>query len=250
MNSFPIYIASKRRSENCSTFTKLMEEGCENCFLVVEPQDYEAYKAAFPMYVDRIKQLQANDQGITFARNSVLAYARESGHAWFWMMDDDISNMYFVVNKKCIKSPFMTVLWRAEEVITTTPAAIGAMEYQQYAWAAKNEKTHDSYCDVAVLINVEKTKHINYRQNCKEDRDMVLQILSLGMMAVRSTWTAFSAPKNGSNKGGLSEAYAGGLENHWSARMIQLWPGVCRMNIKPDGRPDVKINWKKAKPLG
>lgn len=45
--------------------------------------------------------------------------------------------------------------------------------------------------------------------------------------------------------GGLKEAYdESGRELASSLAMVELWPGVCEYREKPDGRPDVKINWR------
>lgn len=241
-----IFIATKGRPKNCTTMQKLVEENYGSVMLVVEPQDKEQYKESFPD--SHILVLAKNDQGVTYARNFILAQAAEMKLDWFWMMDDDIKSMHLTENGKIVKYPFSQVIKIAEDVITQTPGvALGAMEYGQYAWSAKKNRVFNSYCDVAVLINVEKTRHLLYRENCKEDRDFVLQCLASGFDVVRSSMTSFACPKNGSNKGGLHDAYAKGLENHWSKRMIELWPGVCEMKIKKDGRPDVKINWKKIK---
>lgn len=248
MNKY-IFIATKGRPNNCTTMEKLLEENCSRVVLVVEPQDFDSYEKVFGS--SRLMRLPKDNQGVTFARNFILAKASEMGCDWFWMMDDDIKSMHITENSKIVKKSFLEVIARAESVITETHGvALGAMEYGQYAWSAKKERVFNSYCDVAVLINVEKTRHLLYRDNCKEDRDFVLQCLASGYDVVRSSMTSFSCPKNGSNKGGLHDAYAKGLENHWSKRMIDLWPGICEMKIKKDGRPDVKIHWKKVKLRG
>jgi hypothetical protein len=81
--------------------------------------------------------------------------------------------------------------------------------------------------------------------NLKLDRDFTLQVLSLGYDTLRTFKYAFSCPKNGSNAGGLQGVYqTDGEELRNSQRMCELWGAqVCKLNIKSDGRPDVKINW-------
>lgn len=241
-----IYIATKDRADSCATAIALQKEDIKNFTLVVEPQDKGKYLEIFPDCQYLV--LEKNDMGVTYARNKILDNARERNLDWFWMLDDDIKSLNLTENAKIVKKSFSEVLKRAEKVITETKSvALGAMEYGQYAWAAKKERVFNSYCDVAVLISVKNTMHLNYRENCKEDRDFVLQCLASGFDVVRSSMTSFTCPKNGSNKGGLHDAYAKGLENHWSKRMVDLWPGICELKIKSDGRPDVKIHWKKLK---
>lgn len=234
----PIFVATKGRAAACNTLHLLGD----HVFVVVEPQEEEIYRKAFPRHTFLV--LPENDRGVTYARNFILNHAREY-HDWFWMLDDDIKQAYFVVDKKNVKAPFGEVLRKAEEVLCSIRGlAVGALEYQQYSWSAKRPVAMNSYCDVAVLVNIERTTHLQYRDGCKEDRDFVLQALSTGYKSARSTHTSFAVPKNGSNKGGLHDAYEAGLEKHWSKKMIEMWPGVCVSKIKKDGRPDVKINWK------
>lgn len=240
----PIYIASKGRAKTCSTARMLVDEGTP-FYLVVEPQDAEAYQNEF--HSSTIIVLPENNKGITYARNQILDFAFGGPSHWFWMLDDDIKYFHLVQgDKKTKKCSALMALKTAEKVLCGIEnLAVGALEYQQYAWAAKKEMAMNSYCDVAVLINIEMTSRIHYREDCKEDRDFVLQCLSMGYQSARSTWTAFSVPKNGSNKGGLHDAYKSGLEKHWSSRMVKLWPGICEHITKNDGRPDVKIHWKR-----
>lgn len=239
-----IYVASKGRADKCPTITNLFEARADFT-VVVEPQDVKAYSK---LNVHNTMVLGKNNQGIAYARNSILERARFEKQPWIWMLDDDISQTYLVHNGKNVKTPINIVLKTAQLALCDVEGlAIGALEYGQYSWAAKKPLAMNSYCDVAVLINVRRTAHLSYRDGCKEDRDFVLQCLASGYQSARSTRTSFQVPKNGSNKGGLHDAYASGLENHWSKKMVELWPGVCQLHTKKDGRPDVKVNWKLMK---
>jgi hypothetical protein len=210
--------------------------------LVVEPQEYEEYQAEFPNFPFLI--IPENDKGVTYVRNQILEVARGKELKWIWMMDDDIKSFHLTENSKTIKAGPAQVIFQAEACLKSIPnLAIGAMEYQQYAWAAKKPFVKNSYCDVAAFLNIELTRPLNYRPDCKEDRDFVLQCLALGYNSARSSWTSFSVPKNGSNKGGLQDDYLAGKEMAWSQNMIRLWPGICEMHVKKDGRTDVKIHW-------
>lgn len=241
----PILIASKDRVDNASTIISLLDEGLEP-IVFVEPHEHGEYMKAY--HKAKFVVLQESNKGVSYVRRRIQEHARENRYHWYWMLDDDIKQVYMVEGGKCLKSTWESVLTEAEHLITKqSMVAIGSLEYQQYAWSAKKNHTFNSYCDVAVLVSVENTKQINYRDDCKEDRDFVLQCLSMGYLSMRATHCAFSAPKNGSNKGGLHEAYKGGLEKHWSTRMVQLWPGICEHQVKGDGRPDVKVNWRHFK---
>ena len=239
----PIFIPSKGRAGKAKCIETLLAEENENLVILVEPQDVEAYEAAYPKA--NIEVLPDNDRGIAFVRNHLLQRARTQNIDWFWQLDDDINTMGEVVNGKVVKQNFTYVLERSLALLMKFPTlAIGALEYQQYAWSAKRPYAFNSYCDTCVVVNTKNTARLKYRDGVKEDRDIVLQALSTGLITARTTHFCFGSPKNGSNKGGLHDKYKAGLEIQWSKKMIELWPGVCEMNVKPDGRPDVKINWK------
>jgi TET-Associated Glycosyltransferase len=241
----PVFVCSKGRPDG-STFDLLEKSGIPYTILV-EPQDVDKY-------AERRKILYAlpeNNQGIAYVRNQVLGLARVNCLKWIWMLDDDITSTFLVRDWKTVKTPIFDVLLAAQKELTNVPnLAQGALEYNQFAWSAKKSIAINSYCDVAVFINVERTKDLKYRKefDLKEDRDFTLQCLRKGFFTARSCWTAFAAPKNGSNKGGLFEEYAKqGREREAAERMSREWPGTCEVVVKPSGRVDCKVIWKNFK---
>lgn len=211
--------------------------------IIVEPQDVASYSE----WAGHLLVLPLNDQGLVFSRNFTINYAREKRLDWFWMVDDDITSFYKSEAGKNISiSPF-DAFTRSEKLFKNRgDVAQSAMEYQQYSWSQKKPITLNSYCDVCVCINVERTRGIKYRKQVtlKEDRDFTLQCLSLGYKTLRTNYIAFSCPKNGSNQGGLYEDYKSGLETESVREMCRLWGNtICSPVTKKDGRKDVKINW-------
>lgn len=246
---WPVYIPSKARS-HCPTAKLLISHGVKPSILV-EPQDFDKYKAAFVTDDVDIICLKENDKGLVYVRNEIKQYASAS-KSWYWMMDDDITGLYVASDGKTKKTPAQEVLLKAQSLIEDEPrVAQLALEYQQFSWSAKTDKRFNSYCDVCVAINSVRSSGVNYRSELigKEDRDFTLQLLSRGWETMRTAKLSFSAPKNGSNAGGLKETFydLNGREAEASRRMIQAWPGLCSENTKPDGRPDVKIYWSKFK---
>jgi len=248
-----IYVPSKGRAGTSKTIENLIKEGI-HFYLVVEPQDLQKYKQTYsnrePIYL----VLPENNRGIGFVRQFILNHARSGTSEWYWMLDDDISSMSQQVGTKNVKTTFEFVLREAAQLFQSCPdLGQGALEYQQFSWSAKKNLVFNSYCDVAVFINVKRTYHINYRPmvDLKEDRDFTLQILASGLCTARASRFGFAAPKNGSNEGGLKDVYAqSGREIQAVERMCELWPGIVEKQIKPDGRVDCKIHWslfKKSK---
>ena len=245
MSLFPIYIPSKGRPK--SPTAKLIGD---SAVLVVENQEVEDYRKAFPNAPIII--LPESDQGIAYVRNFILTEARRSGAEWFWMIDDDITGFYEVIAKRCVRASGLKVLVGAEKVFSKrTNTAQASLEYQQYAWSSSRGYSLNGYCDVAVCINTKRSLMANYDESVtlKEDRDFTIQLLSQGYETFRTARFAFSAPKNGTNEGGLKSVYSRlNAETNAVARMISKWGSeLCNNQIKTDGRRDVKINWRKFK---
>lgn len=245
----PVYIPSKNRADAVKTYKQF--KNTDQVVIVIEPQDQAAYEKALPKASLMI--LGKNDQGIVYVRNFILEHAIEFGYESVWMLDDDISQFVQYEGSKAIKITANEALAKAEQALKWQVPNIGqgAIEYSQFSWSQTKEIVAPGYCDVAVLLFPQKMGKagIRYRpeMNLKEDRDFTLQVLSKGMLTGRAAKIAFIAPKNGSNAGGLSHEYAvTGREAAASQRMIKAWPGICTSNVKKDGRPDVKINWKAA----
>jgi hypothetical protein len=242
---WPIYVPSKGRSSKCKTVDHLLHAGLP-VTIFVEPADHPLYAAAYPKA--QFVVLPESNRGIGYVRQQILTEARKKNLTWYWMFDDDITNFYLVEGAKCIRTGPEAVLLEAQRIITTQDnVGQAGLEYQQFAWSTGKDFAKGSYCDVAVAIHVPFIGLANYRpeMDLKEDRDFTLQILSMGRDTVRVQRCAFSAPKNGSNEGGLHDVYAvTGREFEACERMVKKWPGVCEHIVKKDGRTDLRINWK------
>lgn len=244
---FPIFIATRGRAGKSSTITHLLADEIRPV-LFVEPQEAQRYRDAYPTALQVI--LAANDQGLPFVRQAKLATARQSPLApWVWFLDDDIGHFYKVLQGKCTKTTPSACLLGAQSLFADLPnVAQAGLEYQQFAWSATHPVVYDSYCDVAVCIHLERSRHVNFHPQLplKGDRDFTLQLLSQGYHVARVTRYAFDAPQNGSNTGGLSEVYAeDGRERAECRTMAERWPGICEPILKASGRYDLKIHWKK-----
>lgn len=241
------YICTKGRAGKSKTIENLLLEKVM-FFIVCEPQDQERYGSAYG--VNLLLVMPENNKGIAYARNFCLKHAQQMQLKHIWILDDDITALYVREGTKLIRQAYKQILDAAEAVITAGSYAVGGLEYRQFAWSASREIIENTFTDCCVLIDVEwvKQKGITYREQLplKSDRDFNMQCIKAGGKTCRVTTHALSAPKNGSNAGGLKEiAYDAGVEKASSELMVSLWGNeICQLFIKPDGRPDVKINWK------
>lgn len=236
---WPIFVPSKGRPD--STTLRLLTGLPVR--VVVEPQDRAAYAAAQPSVEQFV--LPKSNQGIAFVRQWILDRADD----WYWMLDDDITAFFRVEGKRCVKCPPAEALLAGQQAAVPTVGQV-ALEYQQFAWSSGGLPKFNSYADVCVGIHPRVRSAAKYRAAValKEDRDFTMQIIRSGLDVVRCASHAFSAPKNGSNLGGLSPVYAeGGREKRAVDKLVELWPWCVASQVKKDGRLDAKINWKRIR---
>jgi glycosyltransferase involved in cell wall biosynthesis len=243
--TWPIFVATKGRAKVRNTINLL--EALDIPYLaVVEPDEERKYRK----YISSYLTLSKNNRGLAYVRQWVLDYARECDMNWFWMLDDDITKFYRVEKGKCIVESADKVLLTAQKLFKEAGDSLaqGSLEYQQFGWSAKKSFSLNSYCDVVVAIHAQRVGDVKFRKetDLKVDRDFTLQLLAKGMLTMRACHCCFSAPKNGSNEGGLQKDYEGGWrERQSSLEMVRLWGSkICKLFVKPDGRNDCKINWR------
>jgi len=239
---YKIFVPTKNRLNNCNTIINAHDIILN---IIVEPQDYDKYHDKYPNHKYLI--LPENNKGITYVRNFIKEYTENNSIKYFWQLDDDITGIFHRENTALKNTGYINLL-KAEEQFKNNNVALGALEYRQFAWSANKNLIFNSFCDSCVFIDNTKTfgmRYNNYVEG-KEDRDFAMQIIKGNKKTARTTLYAFSAPKNGSNTGGLKEIfYDLDKEEICSNRMIEIWGNnICNKIIKPDGRIDIKINWK------
>jgi len=241
-----IFIASKGRAHKCIT-ADFFNQHLLSVNLVVEPQDWFAYYKEYNEF-HNIIVLPENDMGLGYVRNYIHKYAQDKTWAnFYWMLDDDVKFNKVVAGK--IKP--VDDLNFFDELISTEESkkfAQLSFEYQQFAWSAEKIFTDNSYCDVAVAINLEKTNKFGFDEETglKVDRDFTMECLYRGHKTRRYNHICMTSPSNGSNDGGLKPIYAqSGKELEDCKKMVKKWgESICNIQTKPNGRTDLKILWK------
>jgi hypothetical protein len=240
----PVYVASKGRPDS-ATLRQLAADELA-AFVFVEPQDADSYEERWDgRHV--IVPLDQDDEGLAYVRQAILNEARALRLRWFWMLDDDITRFVrFDKQRSARRVRARDALALAEDAFRREPVAQAAIEYAQFAWSAEGRVRRNSYCDVAVALRADVPIDFRPETGVKCDRDYTLQLLAAGYDTLRTSAVAFVAPKNASNRGGLHDVYAAGQERRDSERMVELWGrAICELHEKPDGRPDVRINWRR-----
>lgn len=144
-NQFPLYVVSKGRSKYLATSRELTLMRVHH-FIVVEPQQADDYRAAVAKrqvnatvleldmsYKERYDLCDnlgmSKSTGPGPARNFVWDHATAGGHAWHWVMDDNILGFWRMNRNVCVRT-YTPAFWRAMEDF--------ALRYKNVAMAGPN----------------------------------------------------------------------------------------------------------------
>ncbi len=238
----PIMIPSKGRAGKTKTDKLLREAGLDYCFFV-EPQDYLAYRATGSSCV----VLGYDDQGITYARQSILNHVRRQGYTRFWMMDDDIQSFGEVIDRKTVKKDASVLLKAYNQLQMYGPASLYSLELCQFAWSSKSVQ-RNKIAMQCVLFDMQYCQDLYYdlRLKIREDYDLTFQAIVKGKGTLKSGKYYYGISDMKSQDGGMSKWYNEETEMHETWKLCRKWPGLVEP-LQKEGRVDVKINWRKIR---
>lgn len=211
----------------------------------VEPQDLADYSCAG---VPNLKVLPANNQGIAYARNFILGYARQSGHEWIWMIDDDVSSFGVASAGKAQTLPAHVVLSDFCDIAKRYYFPVNGINYRQYAWACSKSRTryriNTKTAEVCTLLFVPKISW-KYRSDLdmKEDRDFCMSAIKHSSGIFFDSFSFFNAPNVGTNAGGLQSHYQAQRDHQAAVRFVKEWAPYASA-CKKAGRIDAKLDLK------
>lgn len=227
--SYTVYIPSKARALKCSTQNLLTAAGITKWFLVVEPQDAEAYKTKHGE--DRILVLPENNQGIGFARKFIKQISISKGEEKHWQIDDDVTSFRYFTGGKKIKKPATFVLKSIEKFCDTfTNIGLASPCSPLFAFAKKKEVFLNRFCYGCCLF-LNSTEYV-WDKTVSEDIDYTLGILEEGYCTAAFNWLCCETPATGSNKGGNQETMFKTQESRKQLyeRTIAKWPNRFKLN--------------------
>lgn len=241
-SQIPIMIPSKGRAGKTKTDKLLLEANLPFCF-IVEKQDVKEYeKLGYPLMV-----LDERDQGVSYARDFILREMRKMNYDYFWMLDDDISQMGEFINKKNINSGAKILTNLSKELLNLGSASLYTIARRHLAWCSKPVE-RDKMAIAFVFFDMKKCNNINYdlRLKIREDVDLSFQAIFKAEGIVKYNRYYFETPPMGSMPGGMSQWYDQETEMHEIWKLCRKWPGLIEP-IKKETRIDIKINWSKIK---
>jgi len=246
-NKYPVYIISKGRFDVTMTADRF-EEANIDYLIAVEPQEFDLY--ANKVGVHRLLKLPFSNLGLGSypARNFCWEHAKNLGHIYHWLFDDNITSFYKWINAKRTQvKDIKTALNYIENYTLKNNIDLGGFEeYNFVRKIPKHPFKHNCHIYSALLIK----NNLPYRWRLKynEDVDLCLQVLHNGgstASCVYYTMNKISTSKK--MKGGnQDELYKGNdpKKKLLKAKMLEAqWPQYAKTVIRFN-RIHHFVDWK------
>lgn len=234
MNSFTIYIPTKKRSKSCYTAIELIENNV-NFVLVVEKEDEEDYKQIFKDV--EIIVLPDSNKGLSYARNFIKDYSISKNEKYHWQMDDDIKCFKKRENSKNVKeSPLYIINEVENEIKRYSNVGVCGLRDSVFAWTQKEKISVNKLVASCYIIN--NDVDVKWSENMIEDVDYCLQVLEKNKCTIIFNYLLYEKKSNNSIKGG-QQFFDYELLN---INLVNKYPDILKLRL------DKKNNIKKVAP--
>lgn len=244
---YPVYIPSKGRANACLTAKCLKKDGVP-FRLVVEPQEFDAYAAAFGESC--VIALPFSNRGsVVPARNWIMEHAIADGHARHWQLDDNIRIFYRLYRGERVPCDAGIALAVCEDFTDRYEnIAISGLNYKMFAVPSSKGMppfylNHHVYS--CSLVN-NAIPH-RWRGRYNEDTDICLQVLADGWCTVLVNAFLVDKIRTMVIRGGnTAELYQGDGRLKMARSLERIWPGVVttsRRFKRPQHR--IKYEWRR-----
>lgn len=254
---FPLYIVSKGRADSRLT-SKALERMQVPYFIVVEVQELDAYAAV----IDRSKILLLDPQyqrdyetcdelgdtkskGPGAARNFAWQHSIDTGHAWHWVLDDNIRGFMRGHNNLKIAMADGTGFRVMEDFCLRYMNV--AMAGPNYEFFAKRKQKIPPYITNTRIYSCNLIRNdvpFRWRGRYNEDTDLSLRMLKANWCTVQ--FNAFLQNKAATQtlKGGnTAEFYAKEGTRPKSQMLVRMHPDVTKL-VWRFGRAHHHVNYK------
>ena len=257
----PLYVVSKGRSEHMMTSRALTAMGIQH-FVVVEPQEGDAYRAAvaaraltttvleldlgFKATYELCDDLgQSRSTGPGPARNFAWQHSIDSGAAWHWVMDDNIRAFYRLHRNRQTKC-LSPALFRAMEDYCARYRNVAMAGPQYTIFAPQRSKMPPFYRNTRIYSCNLIRNDVPFRWRGRYNEDT---ILSLDMLKAGWCTIEFNAFLQGKMP---TQVMAGGNTAEFYHREGTVGPGpyaeggtIAKSRMLANVHPDVaRVTWK------
>jgi hypothetical protein len=259
---FPLYVPTKGRWTKRLTSNALTEQGVPH-YLVVEPQEVEQYERASRGSLATVLPLDmayksryelCDDLGLTKstgpgpARNFIWDHSIANGHAWHWVMDDNIYRFDRLhTNKKiACRTP---AFWRAQEdfVLRYANVSMAGPNYFMFVDCRSKRSPFVTNTRIYSCNLIRNDVPFRWRGRYNEDTILSLDMLKAGWCTVQFNaflqWKVATQTLGGGN---TAEFYAKEGTAPKSEMLKAVHPDVTRLVWK-FGRHHHHCDYKRFK---
>ena len=196
--NFPVYIVSKGRSNNGLTTRALNEMNVPH-FIVVEEQEYDAYKngrcfgelIVLPQRYKHDYELCDlfgfnKSTGPGPARNFCIDHSRANGFTHHWVMDDNIDAFHYMNRNEKYEVKTGATLKAAEDFVGRyTNVPVSGFNY--YSFCKKNDKVPPYILNTRIYscLFIQNDAGYRWRARYNEDTDLSLRVLKDGLCTIQ-----------------------------------------------------------------
>lgn len=246
----PIYVISKGRWESRMT-SKALERMNVPYRIVVEPQERGEYASVIDPSKILVLPFSNLGQGSIPARNWVWEHSVREGHAWHWIMDDNINGFYRLYNN--IKTPVgCGSVFGAVEDFVERYDNVGQAGLNYFMFASR-KTIMPPFClntriySCILIRNDVYPEGSRWRGRYNEDTDLSLRVLKDGWCTV--LFNAFLAMKQSTMtmKGGNTEELYAGDGRYEMAKSLKDQHPDCVEITKKWGRWQHQVDYGRFK---
>lgn len=248
---YPIFIPSKGRfGSKDFTTAPLLECSGIPYTIFCEPLEKRNYEMGCRL--GKIETLEKSNQGIGFARSSILGYARRKRIPYFWILDDDIKCFYHRESGKMRKcNPLVCLSLAEEQFLKQRDFGVGCLGISSFVFRDLRPMKDGGQMIIAVFA---KTDSVSYDEGMRafEDIDCAISVMLGNKRAIMSNehciQTANPGGMNAKTFGGCSMDYASGKHFEAAKMLEDKYPSYVRATFDGD-KLKVKVDWKALRGL-
>jgi hypothetical protein len=233
---YPVFVPTKGRFESLLTI-KMLERLKVPYRAVVEPQELENYSKV----IDRKKLLITphSNKGLVVTRNWIWDFAESQGYKKFWTIDDNISDIYRLVNNLKVRVTSGTAFAVIEDFADrymNTPVV--GMAYAMFC--PRKRKIPPLIINTRVYSNMlidtfakdKKGRPFRNEGFYNDDTDLCLRILKDGQCTIQVQSFLIDKKQTMSIKGGMTEHYLGDGRLKMAQELQRKHPDVTTIKKK------------------
>lgn len=202
---YPVYVISKGRWESRLTVKALELRGIPY-HVVIEPQEYDSYAAVIDPAKIYVLPFSNLGLGGIPARNWVWEHSLSIGAEWHWILDDNISDFYYMNRNMKYRTTSGTTFKACEDFVNRySSVALAGMQYEMMAKRIAKWNPFIFNTRIYSCILIRNDLPYRWRGRYNEDTDLSLRALKDGWCTI--LFVAFLADKKATMtmKGGDTE---------------------------------------------